>query len=204
MLIEADKIIIGLVSAGCFLALIPTAYRERISYIRLITIILLIVAVTNIGVGYIPITYGLQSLNTWGNFVSIVSVLSALFMMIRESKPVFARFPFYLTFLPFISLIFFGLLDVSYAIKDLLIIIFKAGALLVSFMLFGIHSYLFSISRVYLIALFLFLLHFIYSFTSLYDTYNSEIVGAIMTSVGMISFIYALIKKPFYKQIISE
>ena len=140
MLIEADKIIIGLVSAGCFLALIPTAYRERISYIRLITIILLIVAVTNIGVGYVPITYGLQSLNTWGNFVSIVSVLSALFMMIRESKPVFARFPFYLTFLPFISLIFFGLLDVSFAIKDLLIIIFKAGALLVSFMLFGIHS----------------------------------------------------------------
>ena len=204
LLLEITKVLIGLVSAGCFLMLSPKAIREDSSYFRLITLVYLIVAATNLAVGYIPITYESKTIQSWGSFISVVGILSTLFMIIRDSKPVFARFPFYLTFLPFISLIFFGSLEVNMAIKNLLIMIFEAGAILVGSIIFGINTYLYSISRIYLTGTIIFLVNYIIGFTDFYNTFNGELVEAIMTSTGMILFAYALIKKPFNDQIISQ
>ena len=204
LLLEITKVLIGLVSAGCFFVLIPRAIREDSSYLRLITIVFLIIAATNIAVGYIPITYGSETIQSWGSFISVVAILSTLFMIIRESKPVFARFPFYLTFLPFISLLFFGSLEVNIAIKNLLIMIFEAGAILVGLIIFGINTYLYSISRIYLMGTVVFLINYILAFTNLYNTFNGELVEAIIACIGMILFAYALLKKPFNEHIISQ
>ena len=78
-----------------------------------------------------------------GKFLSISLVLSALFVIIRDSKPVFARFPVSLTLLPLIGIIFFAIIPTSYAIKDILELIMQAGAILVALLLFGVNTYLF-------------------------------------------------------------
>lgn len=204
LLLEITNVLIGVVSASCFLALSPRAVREDSSYLRLITLVYLIVAATNISVGYISVTYASETIQSWGSFISVVAILSTLFMIIRDSKPVFARFPYYLTFLPFISLIFFGSLEVNIAIKNLLIMIFEAGAILVGLIIFGINTYLYSISRIYLIGTLIFLINFILAFTDFYNTFNGELVEAIIACLGMILFTYALLKKPFKEHIISQ
>ncbi|NBW69824.1 MAG: hypothetical protein EBR32_00190 [Bacteroidetes bacterium] len=204
LLLEITNVLIGVVSASCFLALSPRAVREDSSYLRLITLVYLIVAATNISVGYISVTYASETIQSWGSFISVVAILSTLFMIIRDSKPVFARFPYYLTFLPFISLIFFGSLEVNIAIKNLLIMIFEAGAILVGLIIFGINTYLYSISRIYLIGTLIFLINFILAFTDFYNTFNGELIEAIIACLGMILFTYALLKKPFKEHIISQ
>lgn len=204
LLLEITNVLIGVVSASCFLALSPRAVREDSSYLRLITLVYLIVAATNISVGYISVTYASETIQSWGSFISAVAILSTLFMIIRDSKPVFARFPYYLTFLPFISLIFFGSLEVNIAIKNLLIMIFEAGAILVGLIIFGINTYLYSISRIYLIGTLIFLINFILAFTDFYNTFNGELIEAIIACLGMILFTYALLKKPFKEHIISQ
>ena len=81
-------------------------------------------------------SYLVRDVETWGNFISISLVLSALFVLIRDSKPMFARFPIYLTLLPLTGIIFFAVIPTSYAIKDILELIMHAGALLVALLIF--------------------------------------------------------------------
>ena len=58
--------------------------------------------------------------------------------MIRESKPIFARFPVYLTALPFVSFLFFPLIIDSIVIKDLINAIYQGGALIVTVLVFAL------------------------------------------------------------------
>lgn len=76
----------------------------------------------------------------WGKLISITFYISGLLVLIRESKPVFARFPAYLTALPFVSFIFFPLIIDSIVIKDLINAIYQGGALLVTILIFTINQ----------------------------------------------------------------
>ncbi|MCH2448767.1 MAG: hypothetical protein MK198_01350 [Gracilimonas sp.] len=76
----------------------------------------------------------------WGKLISITLYISGLLVLIRESKPVFARFPIYLTALPFISFLFFPLLINSIVIKDLINATYQGGALVVTVLVFTVNE----------------------------------------------------------------
>lgn len=78
----------------------------------------------------------------WGDLIAITTTLSGLFIEIRDSKPVFARFPMYLTFLPFLTIAFYPLVIESQTIKDLLHLTYQGGALLVAILVILINQYM--------------------------------------------------------------
>lgn len=74
------------------------------------------------------------------NTASLVCVLSALFNLIRESKPIFARFPTILGYLPFVILLFIPLVLDQPVIYNLILGTFQGGALIVSILIFSINQ----------------------------------------------------------------
>jgi drug/metabolite transporter superfamily protein YnfA len=74
----------------------------------------------------------------WGRLASITIYISGLLVLIRDSKPVFARFPQYLTALPFVSFLFFPFIIDSMVIKDLINAIYQGGALVVTVLVFTV------------------------------------------------------------------
>lgn len=73
------------------------------------------------------------------NLTSLICVLSALFSLIRESKPIFARFPTVLSYLPFVTLLFIPLILDQTVIYNLLAATFQGGSILVALMIFGLN-----------------------------------------------------------------
>lgn len=76
----------------------------------------------------------------WGKLISITIYISGLLVLIRESKPVFARFPLYLTALPFVSFFFFPLIIDSIVIKNLINAVYQGGALVVTVLVFTLNQ----------------------------------------------------------------
>ena len=74
------------------------------------------------------------------NAASLVCILSALFNLIRESKPIFARFPAILGYLPFVILLFIPLVLNQSIIYNLILGTFQGGALIVSILIFSINQ----------------------------------------------------------------
>ncbi len=74
----------------------------------------------------------------WGRLASITIYISGLSVLIRDSKPVFARFPQYLTALPFVSFLFFPFIIDSMVIKDLINAVYQGGALVVTVLVFTV------------------------------------------------------------------
>ncbi len=74
------------------------------------------------------------------NTASLVCILSALFNLIRKSKPIFARFPAILGYLPFVILLFIPLVLDQSVIYNLILGTFQGGALLVSILIFSINQ----------------------------------------------------------------
>ncbi|HET8865815.1 MAG TPA: hypothetical protein VFM80_08950 [Gracilimonas sp.] len=89
----------------------------------------------------------------WGKLVAITIYISGLLVLIRESKPVFARFPLYLTALPFISFLFFPLIIDSIVIKDLINAVYQGGALVVTVLVFTVNNARRERRRYYIIGL---------------------------------------------------
>ncbi|HBQ59506.1 MAG TPA: hypothetical protein DD671_07730, partial [Balneolaceae bacterium] len=87
--------------------------------------------------------FGVESyidLFQWGKLISITFYISGLLVLIRESKPIFARFPVYLTGLPFVSFLFFPLIIDSIVIKELINAIYQGGALVVTVLIFTLNQ----------------------------------------------------------------
>jgi hypothetical protein len=141
-------------------------------------------------------SYLVRDVETWGNFISISLVLSALFVLIRDSKPMFARFPIYLTLLPLTGIIFFAVIPTSYAIKDILELIMQAGALLVALLIFGVNTYLFRWKWTFLGSILAFLCAYIIPFIHLKGPMNGLLLGSILLSLGMILLTFSLVKYP--------
>jgi hypothetical protein len=78
----------------------------------------------------------------WGSLVAINFVLTALFNLIRDSKPKFARFPILMTLFPLIGLFFYPLVINNNVVKDLLHITYQGGALFVGLIIVSLNHIL--------------------------------------------------------------
>lgn len=88
-------------------------------------------------------SYGINpaSAREWGDLVAITLILCGLFVRIRNSKPVFARFPQPLTALPLLIIIFYPMIVDAEVIKDLLMTTFQGGALIVGLLMVSINQF---------------------------------------------------------------
>lgn len=75
------------------------------------------------------------------SIAGVSSILIGLFILIRNSKPVFARFPAQFTLLPLIVIPFYPMLSETLVLRELVSIIFQAGALVVAFLILFINQY---------------------------------------------------------------
>ena len=116
---EAESFVHGLeiiVALLCFITLLPSTLNSK----NLTQLYLLGSVLSYINVKifmYIGPSYLLREVEAWGNFISISLILSALFVIIRDSKPVFARFPMYLTLLPLSGILFLQLFQQAMLLK---------------------------------------------------------------------------------------
>ncbi len=146
-------------------------------------------------------SYLVRDVESWGNFICINLVLSALFVIIRDSKPMFARFPVYLTLLPLSGIIFFAVIPTSYAIKDILELIMQAGAILVAMLIFGVNTYLFKWKWTFLGSIMTFLCAYMIPFINFNGPSNGLLLGSILLSLGMILITFSLVKYPINNEI---
>ncbi len=102
-----------------------------------------------------------SKLRDWLELIAIASALCALFVKARNSKPIFARFPIQLTFLPYLVLFFFPLAIDTLVVKNLLQIIYQGGGIIVAFLLFSINQYLYKNRELLLLSCVLFLSSYI-------------------------------------------
>ena len=184
----------------CFIVLLPSSLK-----VRNLTKVYLLGSICCFFTSKIYVLIGpsylVRDVETWGNFVSISLVLSALFVIIRDSKPMFARFPIYLTLLPLSGIIFFAVIPTSYAIKDILEIIMQAGAIVVALLIFGVNTYLFKWKWTFIGSILAFLCAFIIPFINVNGPMNGLLLGSILLSLGMILLTFSLIKYPINTEI---
>lgn len=77
----------------------------------------------------------------WGHISSLALVLSSLALFVRESKPVFARFPLAYTGLPLLIILSYFLVRDTYALKEWLIAIYQGGAVAVTLLMYSVYAY---------------------------------------------------------------
>lgn len=82
-----------------------------------------------------------ETIVEWGHVIILAFVLSSLTIFIRHSKPVFAQFPRIYAILPFFIVLSYFLVSDTYAIKDWLLIIYQAGAMLVALLMYSVYTY---------------------------------------------------------------
>ncbi len=185
----------------CFFILLPSSFN-----LRNLTKVYLLGSLCSFFTSKIYVLIGpsylVRDVETWGNFICISLVLSALFVIIRDSKPMFARFPIYLTLLPLSGIIFFAVIPTSYAIKDILELIMQAGAILVALLIFGVNTYLFKWKWTFLGSILAFLCAYMIPFINFNGPANGLLLGSILLSLGMILLTFSFVKYPINTEII--
>lgn len=132
-----------------------------------------------------------QFIMNWGKLVSVTFYISGLLVLIRESKPLFARFPLYLTALPFVSFIFFPMIIDSIIIKDLVNGIYQGGALIVTILVFTVNKANAAGRRYYILGLSLVSLAFIlYWFVFNRDMVENIWISELLLSTGILLVLY--------------
>ncbi len=124
----------------------------------------------------------------WANLSSIIFVLCGLFAYIRDSKPVFARFPIYFSFLPLISFFFYPIIMHSQVIENLVIATYQGGAIIVGLLISTLHQIKYKSRLVLLLGLTLFVSSFLtYWFIEGYNSISILILGVsiIAASIGI-------------------
>lgn len=123
----------------------------------------------------------------WGDIIAITFTLSALFIKTRNSKPVFARFPLYLTLMPFLVLFFYPFVVNAEIVKELLQITYQGAAIIVGILVISINHYLYKGRGLLLFSSFLFLFSYIlFWFLDASIPQLSQLLGKIIFSVGII------------------
>lgn len=82
----------------------------------------------------------LSGILEWGQVSILTLVLCALALFIRESKPVFARFPLVYTMLPLLVMLSYYLVRDTYILKEWLLSIYQGGALLVAALMYSVYG----------------------------------------------------------------
>lgn len=186
------SILAVLVTLYCIVKIIPLAKKEKSSYLILLSLALTAYLGSNIT--YV-VDENLINPLRWFNFTALVCSISSLFGLIRSSKPVFARFPGYLIYLPFLTLLFFPLVVHQTVITNLLVGTFQAGCIIVALMMYGINQYKNQKSIPQIVGVSLFLISFsIFWFAPL----NSElktVSSELLLIAGLLSLIAGIKNK---------
>jgi hypothetical protein len=82
----------------------------------------------------------LTGFRDWIHITAITITLSALGLMIRESKPKIARAPFALAFLPFLILAVYPFVADTFVLKRFLFLLLEGGGLLIALLMYALHS----------------------------------------------------------------
>ncbi len=123
----------------------------------------------------------------WGDLIAITTALCGLFIEIRESKPVFARFPIYLTLLPFLSILFYPLIIDSVVIKNLLQLIYQGGSIVVAILVVSINQFLHKQRGYLLTSCMIFLIAYIcFWFLDDFEAFPVKDAAKIVFSLGII------------------
>lgn len=72
--------------------------------------------------------------------LTIASLLSALAVVVRDSKPIVTRFPLALSFIPFLLVPSHLIVSHTFVLKELLFGIYQAGAIIVGLLIYGLFS----------------------------------------------------------------
>lgn len=163
--------------------------REKSAHLILLNVAMVFYIANNIVYLVDP---GLVDVIKWLNLITLSSLLSSLFGLIRDSKPIFARFPGFLIYLPFITLFFFPLIVDKNILTDLLFGTFQGGCIVVALMIYGIHQ-LKSGSHIWmLLGAVTFMLAFIsYWFLSL-ESETSLVLANLLVIAGLIQVSYGI------------
>jgi hypothetical protein len=86
-------------------------------------------------------TVVLSQFHEWSRVISISFILSALGMLIRNSKPAFARFPRVFTAIPILIVASYPFAMDTLVLKDWLMGIYEGGALLIAILMYSVLTY---------------------------------------------------------------
>jgi hypothetical protein len=75
----------------------------------------------------------------WVNITAVVITLSALGLMIRESKPKIARAPMILAFIPFLILAVYPFVADTFVLKRFLFMLLEGGGILIALLMYAHH-----------------------------------------------------------------
>ena len=121
----------------------------------------------------------------WGDLIAITLALCGILSEIRNSKPVFVRFPIYLTGLPLIGILFYPLIIDVDAVEDLLIMTYETGALIVSLLIVSINHYLYKGRGLLILGVVLFTVAYVL-FWFFGFIHEMELTAKILFATGMI------------------
>lgn len=123
----------------------------------------------------------------WGDLVGITLVLCALFVKIRNSKPVFARFPLPMTLLPLVGIFFYPMIIQADVVKDLLRITYQGGAIIVGILVISINHLMYKQRSLLLVACLIFAISYVsYWFIDFPDLQYLEVSSIILMAIGML------------------
>ncbi len=163
--------------------LIPTAFRVKSLMLSLFSI-----SVLSLFVSSLIVIFELKG-REWANLSSIIFTLCGLFAFIRDSKPIFARFPTYFSFLPLISFFFYPIIINSQVIENLVIATYQGGAITVGILIAMLQQIKYKSRFLLLIGMTLFLISYlVFWFIPGYLSISRLILGVsiIITSLGLI------------------
>lgn len=81
----------------------------------------------------------ISHIKDWINIAAVVLTLSALGLMIRESKPKIAQAPVVLAFIPFLILAVYPFVADTFVLKRFLFILLEGGGILIAFLMYTNH-----------------------------------------------------------------
>tara|TARA_R110002096_G_scaffold231766_11_gene421572 strand:- start:2897 stop:3475 length:579 start_codon:yes stop_codon:yes gene_type:complete len=163
--------------------LIPAAFRFKSLMLSLFSI-----SALSFFVSSIIVIFELEG-REWANLSSIIFTLCGLFAFIRDSKPIFARFPTYFSFLPLISFVFYPIIMNSQVIENLVIATYQGGAIIVGLLIASLHQIKNKSRFLLFIGMVLFLISYlVFWFINGYESISRLMVGVsiIITSLGLI------------------
>ncbi|MDR9419053.1 hypothetical protein [Gracilimonas sp.] len=188
------ELIVLLTFSGVFILLIKRLWASR-------SLIYLYFGLASLAIAipYFTLSFSLSTtfnILEWGKLISITIYISGLLALVREYKPIFARFPAYLTALPFISILFFPLIIDTIVIRNLINAIYQGGAIVVTILVFTLNNARKTGRRYYTIGLSMILLayagYWFYFKTS--NTDNLIWISEIVLSMGILITLYRFIR----------
>jgi hypothetical protein len=136
-------LLIGLLSAAVtFLnqGLVSNQRHKLMYFISFILFGMLVIIYMFQSIPQINILNDYDIIVDWINIFAITTSLSAIGLMIRESKPKIARAPTTLAFLPFLILLVYPFVAETLVLKQILFVLLEVGGITIAILMYTLHA----------------------------------------------------------------